>query len=139
MSIGLMDSKGAVLCYEKVCRCKHPGIDNILPWYESTSRRTIPYTMSYNPGLVFLNLYDYPGPTLFFSDELKAFRSPDRDTQAAAMQRRGLELAKFLRWFVEVDKITQIPQQSSSNSVTAGGSPSSDAGKLSDITASCAC
>lgn len=46
----------------------------------ATSRRTIPYTMSYNPGLVFLNLYDYPGPTLSFSDELEAFRSPDRDT-----------------------------------------------------------
>ena len=54
--------------------------------------------------LVRLNMREYPGSTLY-SDEELALLGGSHDEQTLALQARGLELAAFLRGFIESERI----------------------------------
>ena len=67
----------------------------------------IPFAEECNLRLVLLNLRGYPGSTPYSDEELKRFEGTVDDPESA-VQARGFEIATFLRWFIETEKIPRI-------------------------------
>ncbi|KAI0923298.1 hypothetical protein AcV7_005849 [Taiwanofungus camphoratus] len=128
MLVGLVDDKGTVLYYEDsgVPDGSATYVTIVLVhgtmFHSAVFRRMIPYAASHNLRLVLLNCRDYPGSTRYTPAELDALRGPDPETQASAMQARGLEFAAFLHWFIETENIPPIFEALDSDEVrTSGG------------------
>lgn len=81
----------------------------------------VPYAGKHNLRLVLLNLRDYKGSTLYSPEELTALASPLREVQARAIEERGLELATFLRWYIETEHIPPISETPDANGRLGGG------------------
>lgn len=81
----------------------------------------IPFAASHNLRLVLLNLRDYPGSTRYSPEELAALGSPIREVQAAAIEARGLELAAFMRWYIETERVPAISKEPDRDVRPAGG------------------
>ncbi|EED78969.1 predicted protein [Postia placenta Mad-698-R] len=76
------------------------------------------YAPEHNMRLVAINLRDYPGSTPFSPSELDALRS-DKADQATFISDRGMELARFLEWFILEHDLP--PKALSHKSEAAGG------------------
>lgn len=76
------------------------------------------YAAENNMRLVAINLRDYPGSTPFSPSELDALRS-DKADQATFISDRGMELARFLEWFILEHDLP--PKALSHKSEAAGG------------------
>lgn len=76
------------------------------------------YAAENNMRLVAINLRDYPGSTPFSPSELDALRS-DKAGQATFISDRGMELSRFLEWFILGHDLP--PKALSHKSEAAGG------------------
>ncbi|KAH8096637.1 hypothetical protein BXZ70DRAFT_974987 [Cristinia sonorae] len=72
-----------------------------------------PYAAQNNLRFVSLDARDNGGSTLFSEEELKQLRSPRREDQEAFVKQRVFELAAFLHWYIEQEKIPPLQEQSS--------------------------
>ncbi|CCM02474.1 uncharacterized protein FIBRA_04574 [Fibroporia radiculosa] len=84
-------------------------------------RKMIPFAIANDLRLVLLNLRDYPGSTRYTPEELQQLRSSNRDVQSTAIVTRGLEIAEFIRWFIETERIPPISEGSSPGRAFSGG------------------
>ncbi|KAM5538629.1 hypothetical protein V8D89_007658 [Ganoderma adspersum] len=97
-----VDHHGSVLYYED------SGIPGTSTDYVTVVliHGTCFHSEGHNLRLVLLNLRGYPGSTPYSEEELKCFEG-SADEQKSAVRARGLEIAAFLRWFVETEKIPE--------------------------------
>lgn len=70
----------------------------------------VPYAREKNIRIVRPNLRDSRGSTPFSQPELDVLRSGDKDAQKEFLIQRTTEVAKFLRWFIEKEKIPKISE-----------------------------
>ncbi|GBE81682.1 hypothetical protein SCP_0400530 [Sparassis crispa] len=123
MPVAPVDDHGTVLYYED--SGTPPASSNYTTivllhgacFYGPIFRPLLPFAASNNLRLVLVNLRDYPGSTPFSPAELRAIRENPSD----AIQARGFELAAFLSWFVEREKIPPISESSDALHVRIGG------------------
>jgi len=83
-------------------------------------RPMIPYAAKNDFRLVLVNLRDYKGSTPYTDEERAAIRSSDPSEQASSLQARGLELARFMSWFIEQEQIPPISAPNEDGIVTGG-------------------
>lgn len=79
----------------------------------------MPFAAERNLRLVFLNQRGYPGSTAFSSEDVEGLRGSS-DEQGQVMRDRGLEIAEFLRWFIETASIPPIKTTPDLNASTGG-------------------
>ncbi|EIW51541.1 alpha/beta-hydrolase [Trametes versicolor FP-101664 SS1] len=77
-------------------------------FHSAVYRPMIPFFAEHDLRLVLLNLRDYPGSTLLSPEDVNDLRGPSEEAQARAIKNRGLEIAAFLRWFIEFQCIPPI-------------------------------
>ncbi|PIL22932.1 hypothetical protein GSI_15628 [Ganoderma sinense ZZ0214-1] len=77
------------------------------------------HSEQHNLRLVLLNLRGYPGSTPYSEEELKCFEGSAEEAESA-VRARGLEVAAFLRWFIEAEKIPEFQDTSGSDSGVGG-------------------
>lgn len=82
-------------------------------------RPMIPYAAAHNLRLVLLNMRGYPGSTPYTQGELESLKS-DLETQQASLAARGAEIAVFLRWFIETEKLPPIREDTGSERLVGG-------------------
>ncbi|KAI0820428.1 hypothetical protein BC628DRAFT_1330448 [Trametes gibbosa] len=70
--------------------------------------------------LVLLNLRDYPGSTPLTAVDIADLRDLGEEGQARAMQKRGLEIAAFLRWFIETENIPPAQEHAGQGELAGG-------------------
>ncbi|KAI0647699.1 alpha/beta-hydrolase [Trametes meyenii] len=121
-----VDSKGSVLYYED------SGVPVGSPDYVTVVlvhgtcfhgaiyRPLIPYAVAQNLRLVLLNLRDYPGSTPYSVEDIEDIRSPSVEAHSRSLQDRGLELATFLRRFIEAESIPPIQKTVGSEELSGG-------------------
>ncbi|OSD07585.1 alpha/beta-hydrolase [Trametes coccinea BRFM310] len=80
-------------------------------------RPMIPFAAQHNLRLVMLNLRGYPGSTEYSHEDFEQLRGPSHEQQEMSIAARGIEIAAFLRWFIETNGIPPIKD-------TPGGSRS---------------
>lgn len=100
--------------------------DHPSTWYyyldvEGYFKPLIPYARQHNIRLVLLNQRDYRNSSPFTPAELETLHTQDKETQKGFIEKRVVELANFLEWFVRKEGIPKV-------------SPSSDDGGLAIIT-----
>ncbi|KAL7280203.1 hypothetical protein ACG7TL_006622 [Trametes sanguinea] len=71
-------------------------------------RPTLPFAAEHNLRLVLLNLRGYPGSTDYSPADLDKLRDSNPESQEQAMAERGLEIAEFLRWYIDTEAIPPI-------------------------------
>ncbi|KZT09303.1 uncharacterized protein LAESUDRAFT_675164 [Laetiporus sulphureus 93-53] len=127
MPVGPADDNGTVLYYED-SGAPEGSTDYVTlvlvhgtMFHGAIFRRMITFASASNVRLVLINLRDYPGSTRYSPTELDALRSAEVDVQAAAIQERGLELAAFVRWFIETEQIPPISDGPGPDTKPAGG------------------
>ncbi|CDO70848.1 hypothetical protein BN946_scf184801.g41 [Trametes cinnabarina] len=79
-------------------------------FHSAVYRPMVPFAAEHNLRFVLLNLRGYPGSTEYSPFDLDMLRGPSREMQEQAMAERGLELAEFLRWYIETANIPQVLQ-----------------------------
>ncbi|PCH43845.1 hypothetical protein WOLCODRAFT_164776 [Wolfiporia cocos MD-104 SS10] len=84
-------------------------------------RRVLQYAAQYNLRLVALNMRDSPGSTPLPAKDVAALRAPDRDTQAAMIAARGLEVGAFLAWFARTQDIPRLQPVDEDQTQFTGG------------------
>ncbi|KAI0771129.1 alpha/beta-hydrolase [Trametes elegans] len=82
-------------------------------------RPLLPFAAERNLRLVFLNQRGYPGSSTFTSEDVEGLRGSS-DEQGQVMRDRGLEIAEFLRWFIETASIPPIKTTPDLNASTGG-------------------
>jgi len=127
MPVGPADNQGTVLYYDD---SGVPGgsVDYVTiilvhgaVYHSAIFRNMIPHAVSNNLRLILLNLRDYPGSTRYSPAELEALASPDKEVQTAAIEARGMELATFIRWFIETERIPPITDDLNEDGRPSGG------------------
>ncbi|KAJ3008093.1 hypothetical protein NUW54_g3292 [Trametes sanguinea] len=125
MPVGPVDDQGTVLYYEdsgipsKSANYVTLVLIHGTCFHSAVYRPMVPFAAENNLRLVLLNLRGYPGSTDYSTTDLDKLRGPDRESQEQAMAERGLELAEFLRWYVETEAIPPIAL--TSEGVRTGG------------------
>ncbi|OJT12830.1 hypothetical protein TRAPUB_10665 [Trametes pubescens] len=79
-------------------------------FHSAVYRPMIPFAAERNLRLVLLNLRDYPGSTLLSPEDVNDLRGPSEEAQARAIGNRGVEIAVFLCWFIESQRIPPIDE-----------------------------
>ncbi|KAI0669171.1 alpha/beta-hydrolase [Trametes maxima] len=121
-----VDDKGSVLYYEDsgVPTGSSDYITIVLVhgtcFHSAIYRTLIPYASARNLRLVLLNLRDYPGSTPYSEEDVEDIRGPSVEAQSRALQNRGLEIATFLRCFIETQSIPPINETASSEKLSGG-------------------
>ncbi|CCM02472.1 uncharacterized protein FIBRA_04572 [Fibroporia radiculosa] len=127
MPLGPVSSQGISLYYEDALP---PGNSTTYVtvflvhgtmFHSAIFRRLIPYAVHQKLRLVLINLRDYPESTRYTPRELQELASPDQGIQATAIAARGLEIAEFIRWFIETKCIPAISKTSDSIRSSTGG------------------
>ncbi|KAI0820433.1 alpha/beta-hydrolase [Trametes gibbosa] len=102
-----VDDKGNILYYED--SGPPVGSTNYITlilvhgtcFHSAIYRPLIPFAAERNLRLVLLNQRDYPGSTPYSTEDVEDLCASSYEAQARAMQTRGLEIAAFLRWFIQ--------------------------------------
>ncbi|KAH9937978.1 Alpha/Beta hydrolase protein [Amylocystis lapponica] len=120
-----VDSNGTVLYYEETGAPKGSGNYVTLFLVHGTMlhgaifRPMFQYAASFNLRLVALNSRDYPGSTPYSPQELRDLKgSPE--VQRGEIQKRGLELAAFIHWFIDTEEIPPVSLTSTPGVLTGG-------------------
>ncbi|OSD07584.1 alpha/beta-hydrolase [Trametes coccinea BRFM310] len=77
-------------------------------FHSAVYRPMLPFAAEHNLRLVLLNLRGYPGSTDYSPADLDKLRDSDPESQEQAMAERGLEIAEFLRWYIDTEAIPPI-------------------------------
>ncbi|KAI9057477.1 alpha/beta-hydrolase [Trametes sanguinea] len=120
-----VDEKGTVLFYEDAG--PPAGSSDYVTvvlihgtcFHGAVYRPLVPFAAQHNLRLVMLNLRGYPGSTDFSQEDFDQLRGPSREQQEMAIAARGIEIAAFLRWFIETNGIPPI--KDSSEGTRSGG------------------
>lgn len=79
-------------------------------------RPLIPYAARHNLRLVLLNMHGYPESTTYSDAELDRLEGTPME-QELALKIRGVELAVFLRWFIEMEHIPPVTEVEGSRKI----------------------
>ncbi|KAH9890074.1 alpha/beta-hydrolase [Cubamyces lactineus] len=88
--------------------------------HSAVYRPMIPFAAEHNLRLVLVNVRGYPGSTPYCKDDLDELRSPDRAVQALAVAKRGMDIAAFIRWFIDTEGIPPIRERPDGNARVGG-------------------
>ncbi|OJT12824.1 hypothetical protein TRAPUB_10659 [Trametes pubescens] len=83
-------------------------------------RPMIPFAAERNLRFVLLNLRDYPGSTPYSADDMEDLHGSTLERQVRALQTGGLEIAAFVRWFIETEDTPPIREVSGSQALVGG-------------------
>ncbi|KAI8978850.1 alpha/beta-hydrolase [Trametes punicea] len=89
-------------------------------FHSAVYRPTIPFAAEHNLRLVLLNMRGYPGSTDYSRDELDELRKPSAESSKKVMAARGVELAAFIRWFIEKEEIPPIQKRAAGHGHVGG-------------------
>ncbi|EPQ60079.1 hypothetical protein GLOTRDRAFT_31344 [Gloeophyllum trabeum ATCC 11539] len=76
-------------------------------FHSAIFRRLHPHALHHNLRIVALNRRGYPSSTPYTHSELEALRGQDKDAQATRLRALALQIASFVHWFVQTEKIGQ--------------------------------
>ncbi|KZT04987.1 alpha/beta-hydrolase [Laetiporus sulphureus 93-53] len=76
-------------------------------FHSAVFRPMLQFAAQHNLRLVALTLRDYPGSTPYTSEEIAALKG-DKDSQTNMIKDRGNELAAFLAWFIQKERIPPL-------------------------------
>ena len=76
----------------------------------------------FNLRIVAINRRDYKGSTLYSEEELNELSNSDSDGYKAFMRLRGLEIARFMVWYVAKEKLPQANQDGTGGIAVLGWS-----------------
>ncbi|KAI0366634.1 alpha/beta-hydrolase [Pilatotrama ljubarskyi] len=121
-----VDHRGSVLFYED--SGAPPGSTDYITlvlvhgtcFHSAVYRPMIPFAAEHNLRLVLLNLRDYPGSTPYSAEDVEDLRGPSCEAQDRAIRNRGLEIATFIRWFIETEAIPPIKEVAGSEALVGG-------------------
>ncbi|KAI0632494.1 hypothetical protein C8Q77DRAFT_1272422 [Trametes polyzona] len=115
MPIAPVNAEGAVLYYEDSGAPFAGSKDYVTLvlihgtcFHSAVYRPMIPFAAQSNLRLVLLNLRGYPGSTPLSIEDIQDMRGPSVEAQERAMRHRGLEIAAFIRWFIEAEDVPPI-------------------------------
>ncbi|OCH88675.1 hypothetical protein OBBRIDRAFT_779689 [Obba rivulosa] len=126
MPLGPADDKGTLLYYEDT------GVPDESPTYltlflvhgalfhGAVFRRMFPFAATHNLRIITVNKRGYVGSTPFTSKELDALRGPV-EQQREAVEALGIQLAHFIAWFIEKEKIPPTSRLAEGNGARTGG------------------
>ncbi|KAH9937696.1 uncharacterized protein B0H18DRAFT_1206488 [Fomitopsis serialis] len=96
------------------------GIENAAEAYLPV-KPLFPFAARCNMRLVALNARDYRGSSSFNDSELAALESPDLQSQRSVVRACGRELAAFLVWFIEHEKLPPLSGSTENGAGRRGG------------------
>ncbi|KAJ8462240.1 hypothetical protein ONZ51_g11023 [Trametes cubensis] len=121
-----VDDKGSVLYYED-SGAPAGSTDYVTlvlvhgtGFHSAVYRPMIPFAVEHNLRLVLVNVRGYPGSTPYSKEDLEELRSLDRAVQASAITKRGMDIAAFLRWFIETEDIPPIHERADDHALVGG-------------------
>lgn len=143
MPIAPVDDKGTVLYYEDSGAptgstdyitvvlihgtCFHSGTSPLRITANTTHshcaavyRPMMPFAAERNLRFVLLNLRDYPGSSPYSADDMEDMRGSTPQHQMRALQTRGLEIAEFVRWFIETEGTPPIREAAGTEALVGG-------------------
>ncbi|KAH9851679.1 alpha/beta-hydrolase [Lenzites betulinus] len=121
-----VDDKGTVLYYEDsgVPEGSNDYITVVLIhgtcFHSAVYRPLIPFAAERNLRLVLLNIRDYPGSTPYSAEDFEDLRGATLEAQERALQTRGLEIAAFVRWFIQTQDTPPIKEDPETKARTGG-------------------
>ncbi|KAI0826820.1 alpha/beta-hydrolase [Trametes gibbosa] len=90
-------------------------------FHSAVYRPLIPFAAERNLRLVLLNIRDYPGSTPYSAEDFADLRGASREAQERAMQTRGVEIAAFVRYFVESQSTPPVKNVPGTDARAGGG------------------
>ncbi|KAL1950823.1 hypothetical protein VTO73DRAFT_5947 [Trametes versicolor] len=126
MPIAPVDDNGTVLYYED-SGAPAGSTDYITVvlihgtcFHSAVYRPMIPFAAERNLRFVLLNLRDYPGSSPYSADDMEDMRGSTPQHQMRALQTRGLEIAEFVRWFIETEGTPPIRGAAGTEALVGG-------------------
>ncbi len=89
--------------------------------FSETFKKLIPLASKCNLRVVALNRRDYAGSTPCSSEELAALDSADSDAHKSFLTDRGLEIARFMTWFIRKHGIPKASEDGTSGGIALMG------------------
>ncbi|KAJ3553767.1 hypothetical protein NM688_g3442 [Phlebia brevispora] len=82
-----------------------------LIFHGRTFKRMSPYAASHNLRFISVNMRDYPGSSAYTPSELQMLANPEYEAQEAAVLQRGNEIATFLKYVIEHERIPAFEER----------------------------
>lgn len=107
-------------CFHSGTSTSHGTADAAYSHCAAVYRPMIPFAAERNLRFVLFNLRDYPGSSPYSADDMEDMRGSTPEHQVRALQTRGLEIAEFVRWFVETEDTPPIREATDTQALVGG-------------------